>query len=182
MFSFTMHTYTLAFTVNLHILYSHLHLLSVCTPITVLRGYLRARVCFPPSLVLNIAFRTICENDFVPIISPSALSAGQQRLLPPPALMTPPPQFSIHTLNCSLSFSVPWHQHCFHPQPEPPEGGIWGSQDLGPATRGVRGTEGDQDHENWAWVTSSLFKHFWSVSLFRITIISGESQWSALFY
>lgn len=56
----------------------------VCVPNTVLWGYLIARVCFPRSLLLNIVSRTICENDFVPIISPSALSAGQQRLLPLP--------------------------------------------------------------------------------------------------
>lgn len=39
----------------------------------------------------------------------------------PPALMTPPPQFSIHTHTRNLSFSAPWHQPCFHPQPQPPD-------------------------------------------------------------
>lgn len=45
----------------------------------------------------------------------------------PPALMTPPPQFSIHTPNHSLSFSAAWHQQCFHPQLQPPDRSpIWG--------------------------------------------------------
>lgn len=45
----------------------------------------------------------------------------------PPALMTPPPQFSIHTSNHNLSFSASWHQQCFHPQPQPPDRSpIWG--------------------------------------------------------
>lgn len=46
-------------------------------------GYFIADFCSPRSLLLNIGFRAICENDFVHLISPSALSAGQQRLLPP---------------------------------------------------------------------------------------------------
>lgn len=63
------------------------HSWSLCVPQTqpkLLWGYLIAEFCSPRSLLLNIVFWTICENNFVPVISPSALSAGQQRLLPLP--------------------------------------------------------------------------------------------------
>lgn len=73
----------------------------------VLWDYLIAEFCFPPSVLLIIVFWTICEYDFVPLISPSAHLAGQQRLCPlpndpPPTIATTTALFPIHTPRLNL--------------------------------------------------------------------------------
>lgn len=72
-------------------------------------------LCSLGSLQLNIGSSTICENDFVPFISPSALSASQQRFLPPPSCS------STKQYSYSYNLLLPsWHHCCCNPHPPYP--------------------------------------------------------------
>lgn len=188
------HTQTLAFTINLHILCSHLTLLCVCvcpkhSPLRL--SY--SSVLFPSFFASKYSLQNHLWEWFCSYNIPISTFSWPTETSPP-ALMTPPPQFSIHTHTRNRSFSAPWHQPCFHPQPQPPDRSPPSEGRVGcevPRTRvqlyeGVRGTEGDQDHRNWAWVVSSLCRIFWSLSLFSgfqsnpVSLLSSPNQLTLL--
>lgn len=94
----------------------------------VLWDYLIAEFFFPSSVLLNIVFWTICEYDFVPLISPSAHLAGQQRLCPLPN--DPPPTIAttMHSLFTHLDSTSSFYPVLTRTLPlptTPPLGKIW---------------------------------------------------------
>lgn len=160
-----------------------------------------AEFCFPPSVLLNIVFWTICEYDFVPLISPSAHLAGQQRLRPLPN--DPPTLFPIHTprlnlvlLPCLDTNTAPtpllpttpplckiWHLNVrwaflfsfffFLDSSGPGSSRTWGQRHWGFVILWSRS-------RHWAWVSSSLSGVYRCTT--KIPVSKSASHWCALFY